>query len=366
MKRAWLLVSFLLASAVAFAQREMTVAQLVTFIKSAIQQHNPDKEVADFVSRIKVTNRLDDQTVEDLQGAGAGRLTVAALRKVSAASASLQVAPPPPPKPVPVVIPPPSSIEQKEILDQIKDQALNYTDNLQNYICTKVTRRHIDPSGTENFSLADTVQEQLTFFDRKESYKVTMVNNRSVTNTDHNQLGGATSSGEFGTMLREIFEPSSRTQFDWERWATLRGRRMYVFNFRVEQEYSKYSIYHVESRRQIISGYHGLIYADRDTKQVMRIKIECDTIPVDFPIQQVTLDLNYDYTKIGNQDFLLPLKSELHSREGKFLSWNETEFRLYRKFGTESEIKFDLDPIPEDQLKEQPAKPETPPPSKKQ
>ena len=98
----------------------------------------------------------------------------------------------------------------------------------------------------------------------------------------------------------------------------------------------------------------------------MRIKIECDTIPPDFPIQQVSLNLDYDFTKISNQEFLLPLKSDLHSRQGKFLSWNETEFRLYRKFGTESEIKYDLvDPIPDDQLKEQPVKPDAPPPAKK-
>ena len=140
---------------------------------------------------------------------------------------------------------------------------------------------------------------------------------------------------------------------------------MYVYNFRVDQGWSKYSILHVDSHRQIISGYHGLIYADRDTKSIMRITIQCDTIPPDFPIQQVALTLDYDFTKIAEQEFLLPLKSDLHSREGKYLSWNETEFRLYRKFGTESEIKYDLDPIPEDQLKEQPVKPDTPPPAKK-
>jgi hypothetical protein len=367
MNRARLIGLLLLASTLAFAQRELTVVQLVTFIKSAIQQHNPDKDVAEFVGRIKLTNKLEDREVEELQGAGAGRLTVAALRKLSAASATLDVAPPPPPKPVPVVIPPPNSIEQKQILDQVTEQALNYTENLPNYICTQVTRRHIDPSGTESYSLYDTLQEQLTFFDKKESYKVTMVNNHSVANGDHMQQGGATSSGEFGTMLREIFEPTSHTQFDWEKWATLRGRRMYVFSFRVEQEFSKYSIMHVESRRQIISGYHGLIYADRDTKSIMRITVQCDTIPADFPIQQVALMLDYDFTKIGDQEFLLPLKSDLHSRQGKFLNWNETEFRLYRKFGTESEIKYDLvDPLPEDQLKEQPAKPDPPPPGKKQ
>ena len=35
---------------------------------------------------------------------------------------------------------------------------------------------------------------------------------------------------------------------------------------------------------------------------------------------------------------------------------NDIEFRLYRKFGTESTIKFETpDPLPEDQTKEKPA-----------
>ena len=223
------------------------------------------------------------------------------------------------------------------------ERALNYTDNLPNFICTQFTRRHVDPTGTENYSLADTVQEQLTYFNRQESYKVTMVDNRAVTNVEHTELGGATSSGEFGTMLRYVFEPSSHTEFDWEKWATLRGRHMYVFNFKVNQAFSRYSIVDRSSHNEIIAGYHGLVYADSETKSVMRIVVECDSIPPDFPVQAVSLDLNYDMAKIGDQEFLLPLKSELRSKKGNILSWNETEFRLYRKFGTQSNITFDAD-----------------------
>jgi hypothetical protein len=364
--RVFILMFCVVASA--WAQREMTVSQLVSFVKSSVQQHNPDRDVADFLGKIKLTNKLEDRTVEELQGLGAGPKTVLALRKLSDTTANLAPPPAPAPKPVPVVIPPPSSIEQKLILDEIKERALNYTENLPNFICTQVTRRHIDRSGTESWTLADTIQEQLTFFEHKETYKVSMVNGKSVTNVDHMQLGGATSSGEFGTMLKEIFEPGTRTEFEWERWATLRGHRMYVFSFRVREENSKYSIFHGPSHRQVVSGYKGLIYADRDTKMVMRVKFDCDTIPADFPMQAVGLDLNYDLIKVGDQEFILPLKSEIRSREGKFLSWNEVEFRLYRRFGTESSIKFDADtpePIPDDQLKEQPLKAEPPPPSNK-
>ena len=77
MHRARLITLFWFASALALAQREMTVAQLVTFIKSSIQLHNPDKDVADTVARIKVTNKLEDRVVEELQGAGAGPKTIA-------------------------------------------------------------------------------------------------------------------------------------------------------------------------------------------------------------------------------------------------------------------------------------------------
>ena len=350
---------FLLALSVpAAAQLNMTVNQLVTFIKTSIQLKHDDRKVADYVKKTKLSNKLDARTVETLQGMGAGPSTVAALRLLVTESSSL--APPPPPAPKLVVVGPPApdSIEQKKILAEITESALNYTKSLPNFICMQVTRRYADISGMEHYSLMDTIAEKLTYFEQKEDYKIVSKNNIPVTtNLKHEELDGATSSGEFGSMLFDIFTPESETQFDWERWATLRGRRMYVFSFRVEQSRSKYSIRYGRGvgERTVIAGYHGLIYADRDTHMVMRIKMECD-LPVTFPIQSVDLDLNYDFTNISGQPFLLPLKSELHSREGKLLVKNETEFRLYNKFGAEAIIQFGdtPEPLPEEKTKEEP------------
>ena len=193
--------------------------------------------------------------------------------------------------------------------------------------------------------------------DGKEDYKVVLVNNLPVANMKHEQLGGITSSGEFGTMLYQIFTPETQTQFDWERWATLRGKRMYVFSFRVAQANSDYSIYHQPSGRTIVAGYHGLIYADAVTQQIMRIKMDCDGLEA-FPINQVSLTLDYAPTKISEQTFVLPMAAEVRSREGRTLGKNVMQFSLYRKFGADATITFDTpDPIPEDQLKEQPATP---------
>jgi hypothetical protein len=346
---------FLGMALAAYGQRQMSVPDLVTFIQSSIKQHNDDRAVADAVRRLKLTNRLDAGTVEDLQGLGAGPRTLAALRELVTLSANLPVAAPAPPPPPPAAIPSPSPAELKTILGEITQRALDYTKSLPNFICAQVTTRSYDPSGTESWHQEDKIQEQLSYVDGKEDYKVVLVNNLPVANVKHEQLGGITSSGEFGTMLYQIFNPQTQTQFDWERWATLRGKRMYVFSFRVAQPNSDYSIFHQPSGRTVVAGYHGLIYADAETRQIMRIKMDCDDLE-GFPINQVGLTLDYAPTKISEQSFVLPMAAEVRSREGRRLGKNVMQFSLYRKFSSEATITFDTpDAIPEDQLKEQPA-----------
>jgi len=344
------------------AQVKLTTNQLVGFIKSSIQLKHDDIKVAEYIKKIRLSDKLDARTVEMLQGLGAGPRTVTALKTLMTESAALPEAAPPPPKPIYVPPPPPDSIEQKQILQEITDSAINYSRNLPNFLCLQVTRRYVDQGSQGSFALIDTIAERLTYFDQKEDYKVVSKNGIPMTGLTHDQLGGpATSSGEFGSMLNEIFDPASRTSFAWERWATLRGRRMHVYSYRVPQETSKYVIYADAIKRRIVVGYHGLVYADRDTKNVMRITMSADDIPADFPVQEVDLDLNYDMTTIAGQEYLLPLKSELHSKDGRYLTKNETEFRAYNKYGTESSITFDVpDALPEDQTKEQPVQAEPP------
>lgn len=346
----------------ALAQRQMTVPQLVSFIRSSIQLRQDDHEVADVVRRLKLMNRLDDKTVEELQGMGAGPRTVAALKQLETASANLSPPPPPaPPKEV-VILQAPSAAEQHGILEQVTQNALSYVQSLPNFICTQVTRRHVDPTGTETWRSDGVIQEHLSYVDHHEDYKVMMVNNQAVEGMSHDKLGGNRSSGEFGTMLDDIFDPSSRAEFTWERWATLRGRRMHVFSYRILRPYSKYSIRDDASGDTIVPGYHGLIYADRDTLKVTRITMECDDIPATFPVQDATEVLDYDFIDISGAKFLLPLKADLRFRTTHALVWNEIEFHLYRKFTADSSITFDAvddspaNTIPADQLKEQPAK----------
>lgn len=338
------------------AQMKLTVDQLTKFIESSIKLKHEDRRVAEYLKRVRLSESLDDRMVEVLQGLGAGPKTVDALRVLAAASKELPKATPLAEKPAPPPIPPPSSAEQKQVIENARLYALSYAKRLPDFICVQVTRRYIDPSGLEMWHKMDTVTERLSYFEQKEDYKVVLVNNQPV-DISHDQLAGSTSSGEFGSMLKQIFEPASEAEFLWERWATLRGHRNHVYSYRVRKERSQYTIW-FDKKMNVVPGYRGSIFVDAQTNAVTRILFEATEIPPTFPVQQARTQLDYDFIKIGESEHVLPLRAEVRMREGRNLTKNEVEFRMYRKFGADATIKFDTpDPLPEEATKETPPVP---------
>ena len=367
MKSNKLLSMLALAAALVFAQRSMSVSDVVAFVKSQVKMKGDDRLTADFLHKVKLTQKLEDRTVEDLQGLGAGPKTVAALRKLEEESASLAAAPPPPPpaaKAPPK--PPPDSVEQAETIAAMRDYALNYTAKLPNFLCAQVTRRHLDPKDPRYRSAGDLIQEQISFYDHKENYKVQMMNGQAVHNISHDQIGGVRSSGEWGSMLHNIFSPEDEAQFDWDHWGTLRGRSMYVFAYRIEKNHG-YGMYDDETKKQYTSAYTGLVYADHETKEIERITLKTVEIPSDFPVKEVALTLDYKPTDISGHVYTLPFHYELDSTHIRGNSKNEADFKLYQVYGADTTISFgdDTGPPPEDQLKEQPEKKPATPPVKK-
>jgi hypothetical protein len=171
-------------------------------------------------------------------------------------------------------------------------------------------------------------------------------------------MGGSKSFGEFGSMLREIFEPGTEARFEWDHWGTLRGKRVMAFSYHVSQSRSQYRLVVEDAKLSIITAYRGLVEVDPDIHVVMRVSTIAENIPADFPIRKADDVLDYDFQEISGHTFLLPLKSQVFMTGGEVLTKLDEEFRLYRKYSAEAEIKYDTDPIaplPDDKTKETPA-----------
>jgi hypothetical protein len=366
------------------AQLQMNLQQLADFIRSelALRQHT-DKQIAASVKKLKLTEKLTDKTILDLQAQGAGPKTVEALQTLRDETASMkapthdvtsspatapdQGIPTGPPTATLSVkappIPPPDSVRQQQILDAMKQYALNYTANLPNFVCVQVTRQYVDPYAGDNYRAIGTILARVSYNEGQERYNVYSQNGHLVnTNMEGVRGGGATSTGEFGSLMRGIFEPRSAAEFGWDHWATLRGRRMAVFNYSIDSGHSDWSITYGDGpsdSQRIVTAYRGLVYADAQTGEISRIKFVAVDIPKGFPIQETTEILDYDLQEISGQKYVCPMAAQLWMRASRESTHNEIEFRNYRKFGTESSITYDMEdaskPLPASKTQEQPA-----------
>jgi len=367
------LAAFFAVCLVAMGQT-MSVDKLVQFLRNAYAEKGhpySDHDIAQFLAKVKLTDKLEDRQIEDLQGQfHIGPQTMAKLQALRDQSHSLGAAKvTAEEKPHP--IPPPSSEEQAAALDAVRRYALSYSKNLPDFICTEVTRRYgALPPGTRGWGAVgdpprwqaiDTLTKRLSYFNQQEEYKTILHNNTPM--ADSKSVGGSESFGDFGSLLREIFEPSTEARFEWDHWGTLRGQRVMEFNFHVRQERSQYRI--TVEKSSIISAYKGIVAVDPQTFAVMRLIVEADALPPTFPAKSVQDILDYDYQDISGQTFLLPLKATVTANLGDQWDKLDKEFRIYRKYSADAVIKYDSNVETPAPLEEGKTKETTPPPATK-
>jgi hypothetical protein len=359
-------LAVLAAALVLSGQESMNVQQLADFIRSELAlNHHTDKQIAAYVRKLHLTERLTDKTILDLEAQGAGPKTVQALQELRDETAALKpptrdatyspatapdntlsgapataaiVAKAPP-------IPPPDSVTQQKILGMMKEYALQYSRNLPNFICTEATRRYIDPNGSDAYRSLGILLSRVSYHDGEEENRIYSVNGKlqEMDMRRANVGGGSVSSGEFGSMMQAIFEPSSEAEFGWDHWATLRGRRMAVFNYFIDSGHSQYSITYGSSegdQQRIITAYSGLIFADPNTGEIDRIKFVARDIPKSFPVNSAEETLDYDEVQISGNPYIVPLVATLYMSAGRDKTKNEIQFANYRKFETGSTIFY--------------------------
>ena len=370
------------------AQMQMNVQQLADFLRSelALKQHS-DKQIAAYLKKITLSERLTDKTITDLVAQGAEPKTLEALRMLRDQSASIKRTAASDATYSPATAPdanapkggqstaqlgvkapaapPPNSIDQQRILDAMRQYAMSYAQSLPNYICVRVDRRYVDPHGGDAYRSLGTLLAKVSYNEGREQYKV-YSDNGKIVDSEMGGIGGggARSSGEFAGMMGSIFDPKSNAEFGWDHWGLLRGRVMAVFNYFIDSGHSSYSIDYGSSPgddQRIITAYKGTVYADANTGEIDRIKFEAVDIPRSFPVRTAAEMVDYDLQTIGSMQAVMPMRATLRMSTLQATQKNEIEFRNYHKYGADVVIKYDMDasapppaPLPDSQTQEQP------------
>ena len=192
----------------------------------------------------------------------------------------------------------------------------------------------------------------------EEEYKVLSVNGLVQPNPEikrsYSEVGGASSTGEFVTILSTVFKPENDTLFTMVDTDTIRDRRSLMFGYEITKEKAKQvlSVGGLASD-STISGMKGRLWIDIEAGRVLRIESDATEIPKGFAMSAARRTIDYDWTMIGEQRYLLPSLSDVRMvqryRDQMYESRNVIRFREYQKFGTEVIIGDDEDVVVEDQ-----------------
>jgi hypothetical protein len=160
--------------------------------------------------------------------------------------------------------------------------------------------------------------------------------------------GGSWSAGEFAGEIPMIFSPESAAVFSHPHVENLRNHAAVRYNFAVDQSHSTWNMAAANngswsSNLNYSPAYTGRIWIDKETGQAISIEMTAKELPRGFPVWSVESRTDYDFVKIGDGKFLLPIGSQTTSCEpgGNVCLKNETEFKDFRKFESSSSLTFD-------------------------
>jgi hypothetical protein len=235
--------------------------------------------------------------------------------------------------------PAPAAAEGRLVLiDKAREASQNFLAGLPNYVCKQFTTRYVSTGHPANWQALDIVSADVVYEQGKERYEHLAINGKPVKQSIEET--GAWSTGEFGTVLEDLFSPATAAQFKFAGNRTILRQSAAVYDYEVDHPHSHWKIQ--VPGQHIQPAYRGSVWISKETARVLRIEMQAVKIPVDFPDDTTEMAVDYDYTSLGTEKFLLPVKAEILScqRGTSTCQRNVIEFRNYHRYSGESTITF--------------------------
>ena len=224
-------------------------------------------------------------------------------------------------------------------IEQARDVAADFTSHLPNYACTEFMTRYVSTSRPVSWHALDVVSADIFHETGKETYKNVSIDGKP-TRKEMDQLHGSWSTGEFSSLMSDLFSPATAAEFRMVRQATVSGKTARVYDFQVDRNHSHW---HVKTNSQAIyPAYKGSVWIDPVGARVLRIEIQARSLPVEFPLDTAETVVDFGAVRIGGQDYLLPVHAESLSceRGTSNCSRNAIDFRNYHKYDASSNILY--------------------------
>ncbi len=226
-----------------------------------------------------------------------------------------------------------------DFIQQAREATFEFDQKLPNFVCQEIVTRYESITQHTDWHAQDLLQYDLVYEDGKEDYRNPKINGKAV-KAGADKDSGSWSSGEFGTLVVDLFHPSTAADFRPKGQETMNHHIAKVYSFAVDKDHSHWRIQ--GGAQWIMPAYKGTVWIDKDTHRALRIEMEAVNIPHAFILDHTESAADYDFVLIKEQKVLLPTHAEVLSCErGTFnCSRNSIDFRNYHAYTGESSITF--------------------------
>jgi hypothetical protein len=180
------------------------------------------------------------------------------------------------------------------------------------------------------------------------------------------QIGGLTTSGEFGPILSTVLADALKGKITWARWEQGDGKEIAVFRYAVPNEKSNYRVqfccvlngFNSDNTPDLQvfdekSAYHGEIAFDPADGTILRMSLQAE-LPAHGLVSNAGMVVEYAQVEIGGKSYICPsrsvsvLSAHVAQPHGMYSKanfqgpaktfMNDVVFSQYRRFGSEARI----------------------------
>jgi hypothetical protein len=210
--------------------------------------------------------------------------------------------------------------------------AESYSQHLPDFICDQVTDRYISRSQRPAWKRQDRLEVEVLYTRDGELYRNLRINGKPAPEGTVDPGRGTWSTGEYGTILTNLFRPESKAVF--------MPRKNWVYDFAILQAHSHWRL--SVGKATHVAAYSGTVRLDPGSGQTQDLEMTAHGLPDTFPWDMPQVHLTYGCVSIGGRKYLLPARSEniCCVRDTWYCTRNVILFRNHRKFDAESKLAF--------------------------
>jgi hypothetical protein len=225
-------------------------------------------------------------------------------------------------------------------LTRIRAKMADNLQHLPNYTCLMTVDRAARPAGrVRDLVHQDTIRLEVAEVGEKElfAWPGTTLKEQRIEDL---VADGVFASGDFGGLATIVFLTRDPT-FRAAGKKKINGHDAFGYSYAVARAVSHYRL--GREVDAVIVPFHGTFWADAQSLEILRMDLVLDGIPDNFAIRSSLTTIDYQKSRIGSSDFLLPsrVQRDVHYAALGSMSENISTFTNCHQYETQTAIRFD-------------------------